>query len=113
MREFDLQHAFPRLRAPAENFQDQSGAVENLRIPCFFEIALLHRRERAIHHDDAGFERLDQAGDLVGLALADEGRRPDLVQRDDAGIDDIEVDGAREPGDLVEPRLRRTLLGHA
>ena len=37
------------------------------------------------------------------------GRGPDLVERDDAGIDDVEIDGAREPDRLVEPRLRRAI----
>ena len=68
--------------------------------------------QRAIHDDDAGFERLHKTSDLVGLALADERCRTDLVQRNDAGIDDIEIDRARQACDLVKPRLRRTILGN-
>ena len=77
MRVLDLQRAFAGARAPAENFQDEPGAVEHLGVPGLFQIALLHRRERAIHHHDAGFVGFDEAGDLLDLALAEIGRRPD------------------------------------
>ena len=44
MRELDLQPAFARLRALAEDFQDQRGAVEHLGAPGLLQIALLYRR---------------------------------------------------------------------
>ena len=102
VRELDLQRAFARAGAPAENFEDQPGAVEHLGVPGLLEIALLHRRERAIHHHDAGLVAFDQAGDLLDLALADEGRRADVAERHDAGRDHVEIDGAGEPDRLVE-----------
>ena len=71
----DLQRAFARARAPAEDFQNEPGAVEHLGAPGLFEIALLHRRKRAVHHHDAGFEGFDEAGDLLDLAFAEIGRR--------------------------------------
>ena len=106
MRELDLQRAFPGAGAPAEDFQDQPGAVEHLGAPGLFQIALLHRRERAIHHHDAGLVAFDQAGDLLDLALADEGRGTDIAERHDAGRDHVEIDGAGEPDGLVELGLR-------
>ena len=45
VRELDLQPAFPRARAFAEDLQDQSCAVEHLGRPGLFQIALLHRGE--------------------------------------------------------------------
>ena len=53
MRVLDLQRAFARARARAEDFEDQPGAVEHLGVPGLLEIALLHRRQRAVHHDEA------------------------------------------------------------
>ena len=76
MRVLDLQRAFARPGAPTENFENKAGAVEHLGAPGLFEIALLHRRERAIHHHDAGVVGFDQPGDLLHFAVAEIGRRP-------------------------------------
>ena len=109
MRVLDLQRAFAGARAPAENFQDKAGAVEHLGAPGLFQIALLHRRERAVHHHDAGLVGFDEPGDLFDLAFAEIGRRPHGAEHHDAGLRDVEIDGARKPDRLVEARLRRAI----
>jgi hypothetical protein len=100
--ELHLQRSLPRPRPCAENFQDQPGAVEHLRVPGLFEIALLHRGERAIHHDQARLQALDQSGDLLDLAGADEGGRADRGDRNDPGFQNRKIDRAGEPHRFLE-----------
>src|SRR4029078_5614281 len=85
MRQLYLEGAFTRACAPPENLQDQAGAIDHLCTPSFFEIALLHRREGAVHHDDSALIGFDQTGYLLNLALPDEGRGPYAAQGHDSG----------------------------
>src|ERR1700733_9102629 len=105
MCQFDLQRAFPGLGATAEDFQDQSGAVEHLGVPGLLEIALLDWRECAIHYHKFDVMPGDEAGDLLDLALAEIGRGPDLADRCDQRLRDDEINGACEARGLLEPRL--------
>ncbi len=57
MRQLDLKRAFLGAGAPAENFQDQAGAIEHLGFEFGLEIALLHRRQRMV--DDDQLDLLD------------------------------------------------------
>ena len=105
MRQFDLQRALLGLGAAAEDFQDQPGAVENLGIPGLLQIALLDRRQRAIHHHQLDLVPGDEADDFLDLALAEIGRGPDLADRRDDGVGDGQVDRARQALGFLEPRL--------
>src|SRR5216684_1052463 len=106
MREFDLQRAFPGLGAAAEDFQNQPGAVEYLGVPGLLKIALLDRRQRAIHHHQFDLLPGDQSDNLLDLALAETRRRPDLTDRRDQRLRNRQIDSAGETRGFLKPRLR-------
>ena len=106
MRELDLQRALGGAGAAAENLEDEPGPVDHLAAERLLEIALLDRRERAVHHDEIDRLGLRLAGDRLDLALAEIGRGPDRAERHGLGPDDVEIDRAREPDRLLAPRLR-------
>src|SRR3974390_3103555 len=104
---FDLQRAFPRPCPSSEDFQNQAGAVDDFRTPCFLEVALLHGRDRTIHHHHGSRKAFDHSGDLVDLAFADIGGGPDFIERDQPGFDDCQVNCAGKANRLFKARLRR------
>src|SRR5262249_31670451 len=107
VRVLALEGAGARMRAASKDFEDQAGAVDHLRAPGLLEIALLDRRERAVHDHNPGFVGLDEAGDLLDLALADIGRGPNVADRHDARRHHRKIDGAGEPDRLIKLGLGR------
>ena len=84
LRQFHLEAAFPRARAPGEDIEDQLRAVDDLGGKLLFEVALLGGREVVVENDQAGVQRLAQRRHLDDFALTDEsggfGRGPRLHQ---------------------------------
>ncbi len=106
MRELNLKCAFFGFGATSKNLQNEPGTIEDLGAPGLLEIALLDRRQRAIHDHELGLLAGGQTRDLLNFAFAQIGRRPDLANRRDQRISNGEIDGTREPGRLFEARVR-------
>ena len=105
MGEFDLQTAFPGLRAFAEDFENERGAVEHLGSPRPFEIALLHGAQMRVDDDHFRFERARLGGDLFDLAGADQRGGTADRQRHDPLRNDFEPDGRGQADAFRKPRL--------
>ena len=94
--EFHLQRALAGLRPLPEDFEDEAGAIDDLRLPRLFEVALLNRRKYAVDDDKADALLADALGELVDLAGAEQRRRSRRDERHGERRDDLQVDGAGE-----------------
>ena len=95
MRQLHLKRAFPRPRPLAEDIENEPRAVDDLAAPGAFQIALLNRRQRSVHHHQRDLVRLQILMHPLHLALAEQGRRPPVTERHDVGVHQHETDGGR------------------
>jgi hypothetical protein len=96
-----------RARPRAKNLKDQTGAVDDLGFPLALEIALLHRRQRAVDDDEPDFLLGDLFAERFDPALADERPRYGPVEANDLAGNDVEIDRPSEANSLVEPGIER------
>ncbi|MNU85057.1 hypothetical protein D3C71_747940 [compost metagenome] len=94
MRQIDLQRAFLGGGTAAENLEDQASTVDDLGVQFFFEIALLHRRQRMIDDDEAGIPLVEKRLDFLDLAGSHQGRWTRLIDGNDQALNHVEIDGA-------------------
>ena len=105
MREFNLQTPLGRRCPLTEDFKDQPRPVNHLALELFFEIALLHRRQRAINDDQIRLMQIAGDGDILDLPLAKQRRRPRLTDGHGKGIGNDQTDRGGKPLGLFKARF--------
>ena len=111
MGKLNLQGALLRLRPFPEDFENQSGPVDNLDFPVALQVALLYGRHRPVDDHDINMRVFDEITQLVNLAGSEQCARPRLVQSDNLGMNNIKGNGSRERDGFFEATLRITNLG--
>src|ERR1700746_3245680 len=92
----------------AENFEDQTRAVNDLRLPPAFEIALLHRAEHTIDHHQTYPLAADQSAETFEGPAPDEPPRLRASDPSNLGADDIESNCPCETDPFLKSRFGRT-----
>jgi hypothetical protein len=77
VRQLDLKLTFGGRGPLPKNLENQPRAVDDLGADLVLEIFLLDRRKRRIENQEMRVFFLRKLGDLLDLALAQLGRRPD------------------------------------
>jgi len=90
-------------RPRPENLKDQTGSVDDLCLPVFFEGALLYRAQRPVDDDDADPIVADLGAKSVEGPASEQAARPRSCNGRDLGADDIEPDRPRQTNRLLQP----------
>ena len=77
-RQFNLQPALFAARAVGEDLKNEPRAVENLRVPCLFEIALLDGADHVVHDRNRDILGLDDRREFLDLSRAEKCCGPGL-----------------------------------
>jgi len=99
--QLDLEPPLMGARPRPKNFEDQTGSVDDLCLPVFFEGALLHRAQRPVDDDDADPIVADLGAKSVEGPAPEQAARPRSCNGRDLGADDIEPDRPRQTNRLL------------
>ena len=89
----------------AKNFEDQTRAVDYLRLPTPFQITLLHRAQHAIDDDQTDAVVANRRAETVEGAACEEATWPRAGNPGDLSTDHIEPYRPRETDRFVQPSL--------
>ncbi len=103
-RQFDLQPAFLAARPIGKNLKNEPGAVENLRVPGLFEVALLDRAQHVVDNRNRDIPRLDNRSKFLDFPRPQKGRGPGLGERNCTAETDVKTDCVCKTG-----RFRKAL----
>ena len=104
-RQFDLRPSCPAGGVEGEYVEDERHPVDDVDLEDLLEVALLHRAEFAVDHDEIDVERFADPGQLGGLALADVGRRVGVGAALHRTLHRVRAGGVDQPFHLVERRF--------
>ena len=100
--QINLQNTFFGTRTRAEDFKDQTRAVDDLAIHFLFKISLLYRRDVGIDVDKPRLFFMHQLSDALNDAGADQRCGLDLLDRHHFGMDNFQIDGAGKADGLFQ-----------
>ena len=113
MRQLNLQSPFGSGGSFPENLENQPGPVDHLAGELFFQIALLDRAERAIHHDQFCTVLFAGYADIFDLPCPEQQVRPHFAHGQHKAILDLYPYGERKTLGLAQTVLRIKIIGHA
>ena len=105
MCQLNLQTTLTGLRAAAENFQNQTGTVDNFDLPLPFQIALLYRCQRMIDNHQLDFFTLDAFGNILNLTRAKQSSRTRLGGLHQKTVDNFQINRPCKSRSFFKPRL--------
>jgi hypothetical protein len=102
LRDLHLYPRLPRARAPGEYVEDELRAVDDVDFEDFLDVARLRGSEVVVEYDEVRAAVVNLPGELVDLALADEGRAVDAGAGLQRPPDDLRAGAAGEELELGE-----------
>ena len=111
--QLNLQTARMRMCPRAKNFQNQGSAVDHLAFHACFKVALLHRCQRGVDHDNRVIMLFGSGRNPVDITGAKKGWCARLVKADTFGMHHLKADRTDKLHCLGQHGVGSTRQGHA
>jgi hypothetical protein len=106
MRQIDLKATFLGPCPVTEYLKDQTGTVDHFGLETAFKVTLLNRRKWMIDNDEVKILACDDAGKFGNLAIPKQSCGPGIIDPDNAGMRNVEIDGSAQPEGFFQTRFR-------